>query len=100
MTEQPTSARVPRFRGGWRSLGGDFAFFVAAQILFTALFALGAEKKPVGVCTGEDPCKVCHDCSKCRYCSPKNPQHGSCGVIRDQDAAAARRRMEKQAGGR
>ena len=59
------------------------------------LFALqlGAE---AGTCKGEDPCKACKDCSACKYCDPKNPSHGSCGVMRDQNGQAAAIRDRKR----
>ncbi len=48
------------------------------------------------VCKGDDPCRACVDCSKCVYCSPKNPRHGSCGTLRAQTAKEEAARQKKQ----
>lgn len=60
-------------------------------LLLSASLAAGA------VCVGADPCKACKDCSKCKLCDPKNPKAQSCGTCRDQDGAAAQRRIAKRA---
>lgn len=49
-----------------------------------------------GRCVGADHCLACKDCSECWYCNPRNPQGGSCGVIRDQSAEAMHKRLQKQ----
>jgi hypothetical protein len=71
---------------------GD-AMRACALLLVGLLIAARAD---VGVCTGADPCRVCKDCSQCLHCSPKNPRGGSCGVLRAQNAEAAKKRMKKQ----
>lgn len=64
-------------------------------ILLMALFLTPLH---AGECKGEDPCKACKDCSACKYCDPKNPKHGSCGKLRDQNAAEQKLREKKRAG--
>lgn len=49
-------------------------------------------------CVGADPCLACKDCSKCKYCDPKNPQGGSCGVKRAQTEAERLKAEKKKAG--
>lgn len=46
------------------------------------------------VCRGDDPCKACKDCSRCAYCTSGK---GSCGVLRDQNAAQEKARQAKRA---
>jgi len=45
-------------------------------------------------CTGKDPCTACKDCTQCDWCAKKGQ---SCGVMRDQNGAAANARDTKRA---
>lgn len=51
-----------------------------AVVLF--LFLARAD---AATCKGEDPCKACHDCSRCQFCAVQ--KKGSCGVCRNQTNA-------------
>lgn len=73
---------------------------VFAAFAGTAALAGDAPKAtppPLRLCIGDDPCRVCKDCSACKYCDPKNRKGGSCGVLRDQNGKAAAERIRKRA---